>query len=355
MKPHVNIIINVLLKNKDTDLHISYESATNTSSLIITNKPVILKNGIESFDFTKEEVDKLMLLKKYNSVNPMYLLHSKKTVIDKRKQMEQYIDRLVHNYTGYNTSYEETTYSTTITNRNSCILDNLKFLAGLLKKYKKYLAVIYELSITASYDDTYITIDCATNQTITNENNIDIEVSESTISNIDGFEKFFNDVSPVNLESQIDKEMKVPIFSNLFSEFDYNLIMDTAKDKTIDFYKLGNKTKPKVMYNVSLNNETRKLKNKLFDEHMISLFKGKNELSNNDKVILDLRDDFQTTDIEDIDCKYYDIIECYTIEDNDENIKHISKTTMLDLLNTIINNIEVIQYHGRYNKCQIEF
>lgn len=147
-------------------------------TLIITNKPVILKNGIKSFNFTKEEVDKLMLLAKYRSVNPMYLLHSKETVIDKRKQMDQYIDRLTHNYTGCNNSYEETTYSTTITNRNSCILDNLKFLAGLLKKYKKYLAVIYELSITTSYDDTYVTIDCATNQTITNENNIDIEVNE---------------------------------------------------------------------------------------------------------------------------------------------------------------------------------
>lgn len=158
--------------------------------------------------------------------------------------------------------------------------------------------------------------------------------------------------------------MKVPIFSNLFSEFDYNLIMDTVKNKTVDFYKLGNKTKPKVMYNVSLNEETRKLKHKLFDEHMISLVKGMNQSDNNgieilavkdDIKILDIKDDFQTTDIENIDHKYYDIIECYTIDNNNENIKHISKNTTLDILNTIIDNIELMQHYGRDNRCQIEF
>lgn len=128
MLPHINFLINVLLKNKDTCLNINYDSIENKSIITptynydkiseemsiknsIINKPMSIKNGLKAFDFTKEETAKIKRLDKYNCVNPMHLLHREEVVIDKQKQMSQYINELVHNPMA---SLKTLTLSTTI-------------------------------------------------------------------------------------------------------------------------------------------------------------------------------------------------------------------------------------------------
>lgn len=349
MLPHINILINVLLKNKDTCLNISYDSTENKSIINPTytynklNEPMSIRNGLKAFDFTKDETAKIKRLDKYNCVNPMYLLHTKETVIDKQKQMSQYIDELVHNPMASNEPYEETKRTVEIINPVKCDFDNVKFLIELLTKYKKYIAVIYDFNITVSYDNTYVTIECGTNQTVTNDKNIDITVSESTISDVDKYEKFFNDVSLVNLDSDTDKNIKQPVFKNLFASINDNLLMDITENKTVDFYKSSEKTEPKIMYNVSLNNETLKHRTKLFNDAIQFVLQDyNNRLSDKDLSILKLEPDFQTTDIKDVNTAYYDVIECYPITDESNNTKHITKNTLFDVLNTFINNLNDI-------------
>lgn len=349
MLTHINILINVLLKNKDTCLNISYDSTENKSIINPTytynklNEPMSIKNGLKAFDFTKEETAKIKKLDKYNCVNPMYLLHTKETVIDKQKQISQYIDELVHNPMASNEPYEETKRTVEIINPVKCRFDNIKFLIELLTKYKKYIAVIYDFNITVSYDNTYVTIECGTNQTVTNDKNIDITVSESAISDADEYEKFFNDVSLINLDSKTDKDIKQPIFKNLFKNINDTLLMDITENKTVDFYKSNNETEPKIMYNVSLNDETLKHRTKLFNDAIQFVLQDyNNRLNDTDLSILKLEPDFQTTDIKDVDTAYYDVIECYPITDESNNTKHITKNTLFDVLNTFINNLNDI-------------
>lgn len=349
MLPHINILINVLLKNKDTCLNISYDSTENKSIINPTytynklNEPMSIRNGLKAFDFTKEETAKIKRLDKYNCVNPMYLLHTKETVIDKQKQMSQYIDELVHNPMASNEPYEETKRTVEIINPVKCDFDNVKFLIELLTKYKKYIAVIYDFNITVSYDNTYVTIECGTNQTVTNDKNIDITVSESTISDVDGYEKFFNDVSLVNLDSETNKNIKQPVFKTLFAGINDTLLMDITENKTVDFYKSSNETTPKIMYNVSLNDKTLKYRTKLFNDAIQFVLQDyNNKLNDTDLSILKLEPDFQTTDIKDVDTAYYDVIECYPITDESNNTKHITKNTLFDVLNTFINNLNDI-------------
>ena len=349
MLPHINILINVLLKNKNTCLNISYDSIENKSIINPTytynklNEPMNIKNGLKAFDFTKEETAKIKRLDKYNCVNPMYLLHTKEVIIDKQKQISQYINELVHNPMASNEPYEETKRSVEIVNPVKCDFDNVKFLIELLTKYKKYIAVIYDFNITVSYDNTYITIECGTNQTVTNDKNIDITVSESTISDVDGYEKFFNDVSLVNLDSDTDKNIKQPVFKTLFTGINDTLLMDITENKTVDFYKSSNETTPKIMYNVSLNDKTLKYRTKLFNEAIQFMLQDyNNRLSDKDLSILKLEPDFQTTNIKDVDTAYYDIIKCYPITDESNNTKHITKNTLFDVLNTFINNLNDI-------------
>ena len=349
MLPHINILINVLLKNKDICLNINYDSTENKSIITPTytynklNEPMSIKNGLKAFDFTKEETAKIKRLDKYNCVNPMYLLHTKEVIIDKQKQMNQYINELVHNPMASNEPYEETKRSVEIINPVKCDFDNVKFLIELLTKYKKYIAVIYDFNITVSYDNTYVTIECGTNQTITNDKNIDITVSESTISDVDGYEKFFNDVSLVNLDSKTDKDIKQTVFKTLFAGINDTLLMDITENKTVDFYKSSNETTPKIMYNVSLNDKTLKYRTKLFNDAIQFVLQDyNNKLSDKDLSILKLEPDFQTTNIKDVDTAYYNVIECYPITDESNNTKHITKNTLFDVLNTFINNLNDI-------------
>lgn len=349
MLPHINILINVLLKNKDTCLNISYDSIENKSIINPTytynklNEPMNLKNGLKAFDFTKEETAKIKMLDKHNCVNPMHLLRTKEVIIDKQKQMSQYINELVHNYMASNEPYEETKRSVEIVNPVKCDFDNVKFLIELLTKYKKYIAVIYDFNITVSYDNTYVTIECGTNQTVTNDKNIDITVSESTISDVDGYEKFFNDVSLVNLDSKTDKNIKQTVFKTLFTGINDTLLMDITENKTVDFYKSSNETTPKIMYNVSLNDKTLKYRTKLFNDAIQFVLQDyNNRLNDTDLSILKLEPDFQTTDIKDVDTAYYDVIECYPITDESNNTKHITKNTLFDVLNAFINNLNDI-------------
>lgn len=349
MLPHINILINVLLKNKNTCLNISYDSTENKSIINPTytynklNEPMSIKNGLKAFDFTKEETAKIKMLDKHNCVNPMHLLRTKEVIIDKQKQMSQYINELVHNPMASNEPYEETKRSVEIINPVKCDFDNVKFLIELLTKYKKYIAVIYDFNISVKYDDTYVTIECGTNQTVTNDKNIDITVSESTIFDVDGYEKFFNDVSLVNLDSDTDKNIKQPVFKTLFAGINDTLLMDITENKTVDFYKSSNETTPKIMYNVSLNDETLKYRTKLFNDAIQFVLQDyNNRLNDTDLSILKLEPDFQTTDIKDVDTKYYDIIECYPITDESNNTKHITKNNLFDILNTFINNLNDI-------------
>jgi hypothetical protein len=302
-----------------------------------------IKNGLKAFDFTKEETAKIKRLDKYNCVNPMYLLHREEVVIDKQKQMSQYINELVHNPMVSNEPYEETKRSVEIVNPVKCDFDNIKFLIKLLTKYKKYIAVIYDFNITVKYDNTYVTIECGTNQTITNDKNIDITVSESTISDVDEYEKFFNDVGLVNLDSKTDKSIKQPVFKTLFTNINDTLLMDITENKTVDFYKSNTETTPKIMYNVSLNDETLRYRTKLLNDTIQFILQDcNNKLSDTDLSILKLEPDFQTTDIKNVDTKYYDIIECYPITDEGNNTKHITKNNLFDVLNTLIDNLNNI-------------
>lgn len=349
MLPHINILINVLLKNKNTCLNISYDSTENKSIINPTytynklNEPMSIKNGLKAFNFTKEETAKIKMLDKHNCVNPMHLLRTKEVIIDKQKQMSQYINELVHNPIASNEPYEETKRSVEIVNPVKCDFDNVKFLIELLTKYKKYIAIIYDFNIAVSYDNTYVTIECGTNQTTSNDKNIDITVSESTISDVDEYEKFFNDVSLVNLDSDTDKNIKQPVFKTLFTGINDTLLMDITENKTVDFYKSSNETTPKIIYNVSLNDKTLKYRTKLFNEAIQFMLQDyNNRLSDNDLSILKLEPDFQTTNIKDVDTAYYDVIECYPITDESNNTKHITKNTLFDVLNTFINNLNDI-------------
>lgn len=125
----------------------------------------------------------------------------------------------------------------------------------------------------------------------------------------------------------------------IFASINDELIMNAVRNRTIDFYKTGNNTPAKTMYNVSLNDATRKLQKEIRYNYLFVKEYADKKLSNNERTILDLEPDYQTTDIQNIDKKYYNIIECYKIDDPDVNIKHISKNDMLDIADTIINNI----------------
>ena len=348
MLPRSNILINVLLKNKDTCLNISYDSVENKSVITPTytynslNEPMSLKNGLKAFDFTKEEINKIKMLDKYNCVNPMYLLHTKEVIIDTQKQMRQYIDELVRNPMASNEPYKETKRTVEIVNPIKCSFENTKFLIELLTKYRKYIAIIYDFNILVKYDNTYVTIECSTNQTIANDKNIDVTVSESTTSNVDGYEKFFNDVSLIRLDSKTDNDIKQPVFRKLFADINDNLLMTVTENKTVDFYKSNEEMTPKTMYNVSLNNSTRKLQKEIRYNYLFVKEYVDKKISNDEHTILGLNTDFQTTNIKNIDPKYYDIIECYPITDESNNIKHITKNDLLDVLNTLMDNLDDI-------------
>lgn len=119
--------------------------------------------------------------------------------------------------------------------------------------------------------------------------------------------------------------------------------MDITENKTVDFYKSSNETTPKIMYNVSLNNETLKHRTKLFNDTIQFVLQDyNNRLNDTDLSILKLEPDFQTTNIKDVDTAYYDVIECYPITDESNNTKHITKNTLFDILNTFINNLNDI-------------
>ena len=344
MKPYINITINVLLKTDDASLNIIYESAKNKSTVNVidtkNNKQLNLQNCLKlSFGFTKEEVLKLASLKKYGAASTLYLLKSEKTTIDVQKQMKNHINKLVKNFSEPEILYEETEYTTKIINKNECVINNLKFLIELLKKYRKYLTVIYDFDIDVSYDDTYVTLTCSTDQSIADDKTIEVEINESTKSDADGYERFFNDVALTRLDSETDKEIKKPVFWRIFSDIDNKLIMNAVKNRTIDFYKAGNNTPVNTMYNVSLNTDTRRLQKEIRYNYLFVKEYANKKLSNDERTILDLEPDYQTTDIQNIDRKYYDIIECYKVDDPGVNLKHISKNDMLDIADTIINNI----------------
>ena len=345
MQPYINITINVPLKNSNDNpsLRISYESAKNKNTIDVidtkNNKNTSLQNCLKLFGFTKEEIFKLTLFKKYGAASTLYLLKSEKTTVDVQKQMQNHINKLTRNFSEPEIPYEETEYSTTIINKNDCIIYNLRFLIDFLKKYRRYLTVIYDFNIDVSYDDTYVTITCNTDQSIADDKNVEVEVNESTKSDADGYEKFFNDVTLTRLDSETDKEIKKPIFRMIFADVNDKLIMDAVRNRTIDFYKAGNKTPVKTMYNVSLNDTTRNLQKEIHYNYLFVKEYADKKLSNDERAVLDLEPDYQTTDIQNIDRKYYDIIECYKVDDPGVNLKHISKNDMLDIADTIINNI----------------
>lgn len=349
MQPYINITINVLLKNSNNNpsLRISYESAKNKNTIDIidtkNNKNTSLQNCLKLFGFTKEEIFKLTLFKKYGATSTLYLLKSEKTTVDVQKQMQNHINKLVRNFSEPEIPYEKTEYTTKIINKNECIINNLKFLIELLKKYRKYLAVIYDFDIDVSYDDTYVMLTCSTDQSIADDKTIEVEINESTKSDADGYERFFNDVALTRLDSETDKEIKKPVFWRIFSDVDNKLIMNAVKNRTIDFYKAGNNTHVNTMYNVSLNTDTRRLQKEIRYNYLFVKEYADKKLSNNERTILDLEPDYQTTDIQNIDKKYYDIIECYKVDDPGVNLKHISKNDMLNIADTIINNIADMQ------------
>ena len=119
--------------------------------------------------------------------------------------------------------------------------------------------------------------------------------------------------------------------------------MNAVKNRTIDFYKAGNNTPVNTMYNVSLNTDTRRLQKEIRYNYLFVKEYADKKLSNDERTILDLEPDYQTTDIQNIDRKYYDIIECYKVDDPGVNLKHISKNDMLNITDTIINNIADMQ------------
>lgn len=243
MQPYINITINVLLKNSNDNpsLRISYESAKNKNTIDVidtkNNKNTSLQNCLKLFGFTKEEIFKLTLFKKYGAASTLYLLKSEKTTVDVQKQMQNHINKLVRNFSEPEIPYEKTEYTTKIINKNECIINNPKFLIELLKKYRKYLAVIYDFDIDVSYDDTYVMLTCSTDQSIADDKTIEVEINESTKSDADGYERFFNDVALTRLDSETDKEIKKPVFWRIFSDVDNKLIMNAVKNRTIDFYK----------------------------------------------------------------------------------------------------------------------
>ena len=345
MQPYINITINVLLKNSNDNpsLQIIYESAKNKNTIDIINtkdnKNTNLQNCLKLFGFTKEEIFKLTLFKKYGTASTLYLLIRKTHNIDVQKQMQNHINKLVRNFSKHEIPYEKTESTTKIINKNDCIIYNLRFLIEFLKKYKKYLTVIYNFNIDVSYDDTSVMITCSTDQSIADDKNIEVEINESTKSDTDGYERFFNDVALTRLDSETDKEIKKPIFRMIFADINDELIMDTIRNRTIDFYKAGNNTPAKTMYNVSLNDATRKLQKEIRYNYLFVKEYANKKLSNDERTVLDLEPDYQTTDIQNIDRKYYDIVECYNIDDPGVNLKHISKNDMLDITDTIINNI----------------
>ena len=83
MQPYINITINVLLKNSNDNpfLQINYESAKNKSTIDVINtkdnKHTNLQNCLKLFDFTKEEIFKLILLKKYGAASTLYLFNNR--------------------------------------------------------------------------------------------------------------------------------------------------------------------------------------------------------------------------------------------------------------------------------------
>ena len=192
------------------------------------------------------------------------------------------------------------------------------------------------------YKETCLKQNLTTYQTIANDKNIDVTVSESTISNVDGYEKFFNDVSLIRLDSKTDNDIKQPVFRKLFADINDNLLMTVTENKTVDFYKSNEEMTPKTMYNVSLNNSTRKLQKEIRYNYLFVKEYVDKKISNDEHTILGLNTDFQTTNIKNIDPKYYDIIECYPITDESNNIKHITKNDLLDVLNTLMDNLDDI-------------
>lgn len=304
MDHNINLYFNVMLKNTNTHLNIEYYHDSDTlyiNAYNENNKPVYLDDGLQSLNFSDDEIQKINHFLKYKTV-------------DLNKTSIQPSD----------SDYKR---------------ENLKFFAELLHSNQGNLTIItdiiFEVLDKSTNKDTKVKLTMDTDYSCITNNNVKVEVKESITIKDPNSNKIlhtrnFSDVNPKNMD--IIPESK--LFETIFKGVIAGMIMYPTAHKKANYYLDSTNVELKHMYLASINNETLKKLKKIKDKIL------KNErLSKEELKLLRMTKHFYTPYPDNLNPNIYNVVKAYPILKPKPIPKYITKNKALTILNKIVDNV----------------
>lgn len=304
MDHNINLYFSVILRNTDTHLRIEYYHDSDTlyiNAYNENNKPVYLNDGLQSLNFSDDEIQKIYHFLKYKTV-------------DLNKTSIQPSD----------SDYKR---------------ENLKFFAELLHSNQGNLTIItdilFEVLDKSTSNDVKVELTMDTDYSCITNNNVKVEVNESIAikdpnSNKILHTRYFNDVSPKNMDIIPENNL----FKKIFSGINTKTIMYPMTHKKATYYLDQANVELKHMYLVSINNKTLKRLQKIKEKILSHMSLTKEEVK-----LAHIKTNFYTSYPDNLNPNIYNVVKAYPILKPNPIPKYITKFTALRVLNKIIDNV----------------
>lgn len=304
MNHNINLYFSIILRNTDTHLNIEYYHDSDTlyiNAYNENNKPVYLDDGLQSLNFSDNEIQKINHFLKYKTV-------------DLNKTSIQPSD----------SDYKR---------------ENLKFFAELLHSNQRSLTIItdtiFEVLDKSTNKDTKVELTMDTDYSCITNNNVKVEVNESIAikdpnSNKILHTRHFNDVNPKNMNIIPENNL----FEKIFEGINARTIMYPMAHKKATYYLDQANVELKHMYLVSVNNKTIKQLQKIKEKILSHMSLTKEEIK-----LAHIKTNFYTPYPDRLNPDIYDVVKAYPILKPKPIPKYITKFTALRILNKIIDNV----------------
>lgn len=304
MDHNINLYFNVMLKNTDTHLNIEYYHDSDTlyiNAYNENNKPIYLNDGLQSLNFSDNEIQKINHFLKYKTV-------------DLNKTSIQPSD----------SDYKR---------------ENLKFFAELLHSNQRNLTIItdiiFEVLDKSISNDIKVELAMDTDYSCITNNNVKVEVNESIAIKDPNNNKIlhtrhFSDVNPKNMNIIPENNL----FEKIFEGINARTIMYPMAHKKATYYLDQANVELKHMYLVSVNNKTLKRLQKIKEKILSHMSLTKEEVK-----LAHIKTNFYTPYPDRLNPDIYNIVKAYPILKPKPIPKYITKFTALRILNKIIDNV----------------
>lgn len=304
MSYNINLYFSVILRNTDTHLNIEYYHDSDTlyiNAYNENNKPVYLDDGLQSLNFSDNEIQRINHFLKYKTIN------LSKTSIQPS-----------------DSDYKH---------------ENLKFFAELLYNNQRNITVItdiiFEVLDKSTNKDTKVELTMDTDYSCITNNNVKVEVNESIAikdpnSNKILHTRHFIDVNPKNMDIIPENNL----FEKIFEGINARTIMYPMAHKKATYYLDQASVESKHIYLVSVNNKTLKRLQKIKEKVLSHMSLTKEEVK-----LAHIKTNFYTPYPDRLNPDIYDVVKAYPILKPKPIPKYITKFTALRILNKIIDNV----------------